>query len=91
VKKSRPSIGFRAAMRLYWGNTGLEAAMSDTLSFSRKAFRRGVDEALTLKPLRRVLWGDRAGAVETGRAAGETRRVTVAKSGQRSWHVKRSS
>ena len=64
--------------------------MSDTLSFSRKAFRRGVDEALTLKPLRRILWGDRAGAVETGRA-GETHRVTVAKSGRRSWHVKRSS
>jgi len=90
VKKSRPSIGFRAAMRLCWGETGSEAAMSDTLSFSRRAFRRGVDEALTLKPLRRVLWGDRGAAVETGRA-GETRRVTVAKSGQRSWHVKRSS
>ena len=71
--------------------------MTETLSLSRKAFRRGVDEALTLKPLRRVLSGYWTGSMPddpTGAGNGktsDTRSVTVAKSGRKSWHVKRSS
>lgn len=76
--------------------------MTETLSLSRQAFKRGVDEALTFKPLRRILSGYLNGAQANGHTgadttgadnspAGEARVVTVAKSRRKTWHVKRSS
>lgn len=69
--------------------------MTETASLSRKAFKRGVDEALTLAPLRRALSGPwttgAAKACATGKARDTTRVVTVGKSGRTAWHVKRSS
>jgi|AntRauTorcE11898_2_1112593.scaffolds.fasta_scaffold44526_2 hypothetical protein len=69
--------------------------MTETASLSRKAFKRGVDEALTLGPLRRILSGQWTGGAEHARTNGNsedtTRVVTVVKSGRQSWHVKRSS
>jgi len=70
-------------------------AMTETTSLSRKAFKRGVDEALTLGPLRRLLSGQWTSGTEqdrgNGRSEQTTRVVTVVKSGRQSRHVKRSS
>ena len=70
--------------------------MSDTVSLNRKAFKQGVDEVLTLKPLRD------AASIALGRLSAKNAKpdvsqpdhshsVVVERRGLRSWYVKRAS
>jgi hypothetical protein len=71
----------------------LEPKMIGTVSLSRSSFSRGVNEVLTMKPLR-----DAASSVFTGKqrdhktesSTTSARTVTVVKNKNSGWHVKKT-
>lgn len=76
--------------------------MGNSNSLDRKAFRRGVEDTLTLKPLRDAAIAafgqskDSAGASKGGhrsekRGNGSIHTVTVTRTYSSGWHVKRAS
>ncbi len=70
--------------------------MSNTVSLNRKAFKQGVDEVLTLKPLRDAV-GIALGRLSAKKAksgvsqSDHSHSIVVERNGSSAWYVKRAS